>query len=105
MWQQYWPWLVAITALIIALLGALLRIRSRQFALMKISGRNRLLLASARKGICGAARRLRRRNVGNRQQTKLSDYAEELIGKNLHALTRHRNQTVSPIRIMDARSS
>ena len=53
MWRQYWPWLVAIVALIIALLGALLLLRGKQRAVVRVSAQNRLLLASAGEGICG----------------------------------------------------
>ena len=89
MWRQYWPWLVAITALIIALLGALLHIRSRQLALMKISGRNRLLLASAGEGICGVDINGITTFVNPAANNILGYTPEELIGKNLHALTHH----------------
>lgn len=51
--RQYWPWLIALSVLIIALLGAMLMLRGRQSALMRVSGQNRLLLASAGEGIFG----------------------------------------------------
>ena len=88
-WRQYWPWLGAISALITALLGALLLLRGRQLALMRVSGQNRLLLASAGEGICGIDIAGIATFV-NPAATKILGYsAGELIGQNLHALTHH----------------
>ena len=89
MWRQYWPWLVAITALIIALLGALLLLRGRQFAVVRVSGQNRLLLASAGEGICGIDLNGITTFVNPAAEKILGYTTAELLGKNLHALTHH----------------
>ncbi|MBI5590131.1 MAG: PhnD/SsuA/transferrin family substrate-binding protein [Deltaproteobacteria bacterium] len=89
LWRQYWPWLVAITALIIALLGALLLLRGRQLAVMMISGQNRLLLESAGEGICGMDINGITTFVNPAANKILGYTTEELLGKNLHALTHH----------------
>jgi len=89
MWRQYWPWLVAITALIVALLGALVLLRGRQLAVMMVSGRNRLLLASAGEGICGIDINGITTFVNPAANIILGYTTGELLGKNLHALTHH----------------
>jgi len=89
MFRQYWPWLTAITALILALLGMLLLLHGRQTVLMKVSGQNLLLLASAGEGICGIDIHGITTFV-NPAATKILGYTTgELLGKNLHALTHH----------------
>jgi PAS domain S-box-containing protein len=88
-WRQYWPWLGAIATLIAALLGALLLLRGRQQAVVRVSGQNRLLLASAGEGICGIDIDGITTFV-NPAATKMLGYsAGELIGRNLHDLTHH----------------
>jgi len=89
MWQQYWPWLVAIMALIIALTGALLLLRGRHLDLMMVSGRNRLLLTSAGEGICGIDMNGITTFVNPAANKMLGYTTGELLGKNLHALTHH----------------
>jgi nitrate/nitrite-specific signal transduction histidine kinase len=44
--REHWQWMGAITALIIALLGALMLLHGRQIVVMKVSGQNRLLQSS-----------------------------------------------------------
>ena len=87
--QQYWQWLTAISALIIALLGALLMLRARQSALMRISNQNRLLLSSAGEGIFGIDVNGITTFVNPAASIMLGYTAEELLGKNLHVLTHH----------------
>ncbi len=96
MWRQYWQWLGAITALIIALLGALLHIRSRNLALTMVSGQNRLLLTSAGEGICAIDMNGITTFVNPTANKILGYTTEELIGKNLHALTHHTKQDGQP---------
>ncbi len=88
-WRHYWPWLVAITALIIALLAALLLLRGRQLAVIKVSGQNRLLLESAGEGICGIDMNGITTFVNPAADKMLGYTTGELLGKNLHALTHH----------------
>ncbi len=88
-WRQYWPWIVAILALIIALIGALMYIRSRQIVMMMVSGQNRLLLASAGEGICGIDINGITTFVNPAADKMLGYTTGELLGKNLHALTHH----------------
>jgi PAS domain S-box-containing protein len=89
MWRQHWLWLGAIAALIVALLASLLLLRGRNIAVMKVSGQNRLLLASAGEGICGIDVNGITTFV-NPAATKILGYtSEELLGKRLHALTHH----------------
>ncbi|MBI5591703.1 MAG: PhnD/SsuA/transferrin family substrate-binding protein [Deltaproteobacteria bacterium] len=89
LWRQYWSWIVAITALIIALLGALLLLRGRQLAVMMVSGQNRLLLESAGQGICGIDINGITTFVNPAAGKMLGYTVGELLGKNLHALTHH----------------
>jgi PAS domain S-box-containing protein len=89
MWRQYWPWLVAIAALIISLLVALQLLRRRQSALMTASSRNKLLLESAGEGICGVDI-IGNTTFANPAANKILGYTtEELLGENLNALTHH----------------
>ena len=88
-WRQYWPWIVAILALIIALIGALVYIRSRQIVMMMVSGQNRLLLASAGEGICGIDMNGITTFVNPAADKMLGYTTGELLGKNLHALTHY----------------
>ena len=88
-WRHYWPWLVAITALIIALLAALLLLRGRQLAVIRVSVQNRLLLASAGEGICGIDINGITTFVNPAADKMLGYTTGELLGKNLHALTHH----------------
>ncbi len=88
-WLQHWPWIVAILALIIALIGALMYIRSRQIVMMMVSGQNRLLLASAGEGICGIDINGITTFVNPAADKMLGHTTGELLGKNLHALTHH----------------
>jgi PAS domain S-box-containing protein len=88
-WRRYWPWIVAILALIIALIGALMYIRSRQIVMMTVSGQNRLLLASAGEGICGIDINGITTFVNPAADKMLGYTTGELFGKNLHALTHH----------------
>jgi PAS domain S-box-containing protein len=89
MWRQYWPWLVAISALIIALLVALLLLRRRQSALLTASSQNKLLLESVGEGICGIDINGNTTFVNPTANKILGYTTEELLGKNLHALTHH----------------
>jgi PAS domain S-box-containing protein len=89
LWRQHWPWIVAILALIIALIGALMYIRSRQIVMMTVSGQNRLLLASAGEGICGIDINGITTFVNPAADKMLGYTTGELLGKNLHALTHH----------------
>ncbi|MFH0994896.1 MAG: response regulator [Pseudomonadota bacterium] len=95
-WRQYLPWLVALSALIIALLGALLLLRGRQLALMKVSGQNRLLLASAGEGICGIDVNGITTFVNPAADKILGYTTGELLGKDLHALTHHKKPDGRP---------
>ncbi len=88
-WLHYWQWLIAIAALVIALLGVLLLLRSRQFAVIRAIGQNRLLLASAGEGICGIGINGITTFVNPAANEMLGYATGELIGKNLHALTHH----------------
>jgi len=87
--RQYWPWLIAISALIIALLGALLLLRGRQSVLMRLSSQNRLLLASAGEGIFGIDMNGITTFINPAATKMLGFTIKELLGKNLHALTHH----------------
>jgi|GEM_PF-3163112 len=89
MWRQYWPWLIAIASLIIALLGALLQLRGRNLALVRVSSQNRLLLTSAGEGICGIDINGITTFVNPAANKMLGYTSEELLGKNLHTLTHH----------------
>ena len=89
MGRQYWPWLIALSVSIIALLGALLMLRGRQSALMRVSGQNRLLLASAGEGIFGIDIQGITTFVNPAASIILGYSNGELLGKNLHALTHH----------------
>ena len=87
--REHWKWLVAITSLIIALLGALMLLHGRQRVVMKVSGQNRLLLSSVGEGICGVDID-GNTTFANPAAGKILGYKTgELIGKNLHALTHH----------------
>jgi two-component system sensor histidine kinase TtrS len=88
-WRHYWPWLVAITALIIALLATLLLLRGRQLAVIRVSDQNRLLLASAGEGICGIDMNGITTFINPAADKMLGYTTGELLGKNLHALTHH----------------
>ena len=88
-WREHWQWMVAITALIIALLGALMLLHGRQLVVMKVSGQNRLLLSSVGEGICGVDIEGNTTFVNPAASKILGYKTGELIGKNLHALTHH----------------
>ena len=87
--REHWQWMVAITALIIALLGALMLLHGRQIVVMKVSGQNRLLLSSVGEGICGVDIEGDTTFVNPAASKILGYKTGELIGKNLHALTHH----------------
>jgi PAS domain S-box-containing protein len=89
MYRQYWPWLVAIAALIFALLSALLLLRGRQSALIMTSSQNKLLLESVGEGICGININGNTTFVNPAANKILGYTTEELLGKNLHTLTHH----------------
>jgi PAS domain S-box-containing protein len=95
-WRQYWPWLGAIGALIISLLGALLLLRGRQLAVLRVSGQNRLLLASAGEGICGIDIKGITTFVNPAASKILGFTAGELIGRDLHELTHHTKSDGQP---------
>jgi PAS domain S-box-containing protein len=96
MWRQYWPWLIAISSLIIALLVSLVLLRGRQTALMTASSQNKLLLESVGEGICGIDIN-GITTFANPAANKILGYTtEELLGKNLHALTHRTNPDGRP---------
>jgi PAS domain S-box-containing protein len=88
-WRQYWKWVVAVTGLIIALLGALMLLQGRQRVVMKVSVQNRLLLASVGEGICGVDIDGNTTFVNPAASKILGYQTGELIGRNLHALIHH----------------
>jgi len=64
-------------------------VRSRNRSLIQLSSRNRLLLASAGEGICGIDIQGATIFVNPAAGNILGYSVDELIGKNLHALTHH----------------
>jgi PAS domain S-box-containing protein len=87
--RQHWPWLGVITILIIVLSTLLLLLRGRNLAMIRVSGQNRLLLASAGEGICGIDVNGITTFVNPAAGKMLGYTAEELLGKNFHSLTHH----------------
>ena len=89
MLRQYWPWLGVISVLIVVLSAAMLMLRRKNLTMMRVSGQNRMLLASAGEGICGIDNNGNTTFVNPTASKILGYTAEELLGKNLHALTHH----------------
>jgi PAS domain S-box-containing protein len=89
MWRQYWQWLGAIAALILALLGSMLLLRGRNLSIMKIGRQNRLLLTSVGEGICGIDMNGVITFINPAASNMLGYTDDELLGKDLHALTHH----------------
>ena len=94
--RQYRMWIAAVAMLFIALLGVLALLRGRQLAVIKVSSQNRLLLASAGEGICATDIYGTTTFVNPAAICILGYSADELIGRNLHALTHHKKPDGSP---------
>ena len=95
-WRQYRMWIMAIVVLITALSGALMLLRGKQLAIMKVSSQNQLLLESAGGGICGTDIHGMTTFVNPAAGKILGYSADELIGRSLHALTHHTKPDGSP---------
>ena len=96
MCRQHWVGVTAIVLLISALITALLLLRNKQHAVLRISNWNRLILDSAGEGICGVNAQGITTFINPMAEQLLGYSSNELLGNSLHALTHHTRPDGSP---------